>query len=74
MFRHSKIRQAQLVALAMLPALVGASTMPTTADASDVTPFVVAVPQVKGPLASDSSSFPYIADGFDVEPRSRSAT
>ena len=68
MFRHSKIRQAQLVALAMLPALVGAATMPTTADASDVTPFVVAVPQVKGPLASDSSSFPYIANGFDVEP------
>ena len=60
--------QAQLVALAMLLALLGALTMPTTADASDVTPFNVAVPEVSGPIASDDSSFPYIADGFDVEP------
>src|SRR5215469_9056137 len=68
MFGDCKMRQAQLVALAMLVALLGPVTMPTLADAGDVTPFVVAVPEVKGPIASDGSSFPYIADGFDVEP------
>ena len=67
MFSHFKVHQAQLVALAMLVARLGAVTVTTLADAGDVTPFVVAVPEVKGPIASDGSSFPYIADGFDVE-------
>src|SRR5262249_6907001 len=68
MFSHFKVHQAQLVALAMLVARLGAVTVTTLAEAGDVPPFVVAFPQVKGRIASDGSSFPYIADGFDVEP------
>jgi len=68
MICHYKMRQAQLVALMMLLALLGVVAMPPIADARNVTPFVVAVPEVSGPIASDSSSFPFIADGFDVEP------
>ena len=43
MFGHCKMRQVQLVAHSMLLALLGGVAMPTTADASDVIPFVVAV-------------------------------
>src|SRR5215471_16615140 len=68
MIGHCKMRQAQLVALVTLVVLLGIVALPTLADAGDVTPFVVAVPQVSGPIASDDSSFPSIADGFDIEP------
>jgi len=68
MIGHRTMRQAQLVALAMLVALLGVVALPNIADAGDVNPFVVAVPQViSGPIESDTS-FPFIADGFDVEP------
>jgi len=62
------MRQAQLIALAMLLAILGVVALPTLADAGDVTPFAVTVPQIRGPIASNDSSFPLIADGFDVEP------
>jgi hypothetical protein len=68
MIGHWKMRQAQLIALATLLALLGVVALPTIADAGDVTPFVVAIPQVSGPIASDDSSYPYIAGGFDVQP------
>jgi hypothetical protein len=38
------------------------------AEAADVTPFTVTIPTVTGPIPSTSTNFPYIADGFDVEP------
>jgi len=52
-----------LVAAAFAPA-------PSTALAAgdDVTPFTVAAPAVTGPIPSTSTSFPFIADGFDVQP------
>ena len=50
-----------LVALAFAAA-------PALGAAADVTPFTVSFPTVTGPIASTATSFPYIADGFDVEP------
>jgi hypothetical protein len=38
------------------------------AGAADVTPFTVSLPTVIGPIASTPTDFPFIADGFDVEP------
>jgi hypothetical protein len=50
-----------LAALALL-------ALPTAAGAADVTPFTVKLPSVAGPIPSTSTDFPFIADGFDVEP------
>ena len=36
--------------------------------AADVKPFTVKTPHVIGPIPSTSTSFPFIADGFSVEP------
>jgi Alpha/beta hydrolase domain len=52
-------------ALALALAL---TAMPTVALAADVAPFTVALPTVTGPIPSTPSDFPFIADGFDVEP------
>jgi Alpha/beta hydrolase domain len=49
-------------------ALAGAAAAVAPAAATDVTPFTVSLPNVTGPIPSTSTSFPYIADGFDVEP------
>src|SRR5437016_822510 len=54
-----------LAACAVALALVG---MPTAAPAADVTPFTVGFPTVSGPIPSTSTNFPFIAEGFDVEP------
>jgi hypothetical protein len=40
----------------------------TPALAADVKPFTVSVPHVTGPIPSTSTNFPFIADGFSVEP------
>ena len=32
------------------------------------TPFTVSIPTVTGPIPSTRTNFPYIAEGFDVEP------
>jgi Alpha/beta hydrolase domain len=49
-------------------ALAGAIAAAAPAAATDVTPFTVPIPTVGGPIPSSSNNFPYIADGFDVEP------
>jgi hypothetical protein len=53
-----------LAALAAGALLVLASP----ALAADVKPFTVPVPHVIGPIPSTSTNFPFIADGFSVEP------
>jgi hypothetical protein len=40
----------------------------TPAVAQDVTPFTVTPPSVTGPIPSTPSDYPFIADGFGVEP------
>ncbi len=54
-----------LAATAVALAITG---MPAAASAADVTPFTVGFPTVSGPIPSTSTNFPFIADGFDVEP------
>lgn len=54
-----------LAASAMALAIIG---MPSAASAADVTPFTVGFPTVSGPIPSTSANFPFIADGFNVEP------
>lgn len=41
---------------------------PLAAAAADVAPFTVAQPTVAGPIASTATNFPYIAEGFDIQP------
>jgi hypothetical protein len=41
---------------------------PLAAAAEDVAPFTVVQPTVIGPIASTATNFPYIAEGFDVQP------
>ncbi|MGH8012607.1 MAG: alpha/beta hydrolase domain-containing protein [Candidatus Binataceae bacterium] len=50
-----------IAALALMVAAAGV-------NAADVTPFTVSIPTVTGPISSTPTNFPYIADGFDVEP------
>src|SRR5271157_1474232 len=47
---------------------VGLLASSSPSAAADVTPFTVPVPTVTGPIPSTSTNFPYIADGFSVEP------
>jgi hypothetical protein len=54
--------------LVLTSAIVGVIAATSGAGAADVTPFTVAIPTVTGPIPSTSTDFPYIADGFDVEP------
>jgi hypothetical protein len=54
--------------LVVASAMVGVIAATSVARAADVTPFTVSIPTVTGPIPSTSSNFPYIADGFDVEP------
>jgi hypothetical protein len=49
-------------------AALGAVVLPTPAAAADVTPFTVQLPTVTGPIPSTSTSFPFAADGFSVQP------
>ena len=49
-------------------AALGTMGLSAAAIAADVTPFTVTVPTVTGPIASTPTNFPFIADGFDVEP------
>jgi hypothetical protein len=54
--------------LVVSSAIVGVIATTSAAGAADVTPFTVTIPAVTGPIPSTSTNFPYIADGFDVEP------
>jgi hypothetical protein len=47
---------------------VGSLATSSPTAAADVTPFTVPVPTVTGPIASTPTDFPFIADGFSVEP------
>ena len=49
-------------------ALCSLMALSAAATAADVTPFTVSLPTVTGPIPSTSTDFPFIADGFDVEP------
>jgi hypothetical protein len=51
-----------------LLAALGVLMLPALASAADVAPFAVSLPTVTGPIASTATDFPFIADGFDVEP------
>jgi Alpha/beta hydrolase domain len=46
----------------------GPVATPAQAASGDVTPFTVAMPTVTGPIPSTPTSFPFIADGFSVQP------
>jgi hypothetical protein len=61
---------SQAVRLAGVLALTALWPAPTPAQAAsgDVSPFAVAAPVVTGPVASTPTSFPFIADGFSVQP------
>ncbi len=47
---------------------VGLMAASSPGAAADVTPFTVPVPTVTGPIPSTATDFPFIADGFSVEP------
>src|SRR5262245_38824765 len=66
--RGSWIRRTVWVAGALAMVLGGPATAPAQAATGDVTPFTVAMPTVTGPIPSTSTSFPFIADGFSVQP------
>jgi Alpha/beta hydrolase domain len=59
--RRRGLPLALLIAAALL-----ASASP--ALAADVKPFTASLPHVTGPIPSTSTNFPFIADGFNVEP------
>jgi len=59
--RRGRLLTAGVAALAV-------SALSVAAAAADVTPFTVSLPTVTGPIPSTATNFPFIADGFDVEP------
>lgn len=64
----SKARRFAPGALVALVVALGLAIAPAIGAAADVTPFVPSLPTVTGPIASTSTDFPFIADGFDVFP------
>ena len=66
--RRSKARSFAPGALVALVVALGLAIAPAIGAAADVTPFVPSLPTVTGPIASTSTDFPFIADGFDVFP------
>lgn len=60
----------RIVLIGALSALgaVGPAAPPVHAAGNDVTPFGVSAPTVVGPIAATAGSFPFIADGFSVQP------
>ena len=62
----SRTRHPALGVLIGAVVTLGLATAPSIGAAADVTPFVPLLPTVWGPIASTSSNFPFIADGFDV--------
>lgn len=68
---HSRgrwIRRAVWMAGILAVAAFGPAATAAQAAGGDVSPFTVAMPTVKGPIPSTSTSFPFIADGFSVQP------
>lgn len=61
-------RSVWIVTILMAAAAFGSAAMPAQAAGGDVSPFTVAPPMVTGPIPSTSTSFPFIADGFNVQP------
>jgi len=53
---------------AVAVAMLSPAAAPASAAGDDVTPFRVATPAVTGPVPSTTTSFPFIADGFSVQP------
>jgi Alpha/beta hydrolase domain len=66
--RGSWIRRTVLIVGTLAVAAFGPATAPARAAGDDVSPFTVATPSVTGPIPSTSTSFPFIADGFSVQP------
>jgi hypothetical protein len=64
--RKRRLATSALVLAGAVALALAAS--PGIASAADVTPFTVKIPSVTGPIPSTATDFPYIADGFDVEP------
>jgi hypothetical protein len=62
------VRRIIRIAVVLALTAFGPMATPAQAAANDVGPFTVSVPTVSGPVPSTSSSFPFIADGFSVEP------
>jgi hypothetical protein len=63
---RSRARHATLGALIGAVVALGMATAPSIGVAADVTPFVPPLPTVTRQIASTSTNFPFIADGFDV--------
>ena len=66
--RGSWIRRTVWIVVTLAVAAFGPATAPAQAAGGDVSPFTVAMPTVSGPIPSTSTSFPFIADGFSVQP------
>ena len=57
--------RSRLICVAVLAAFGAGGA---SARAADVTPFTATPPQVTGPIPSTATNYPFIADGFGVEP------
>ena len=66
--RGSWIRRTVWIVSALVVAAWGPAVVPAQAAGDDVSPFTVSMPGVAGPIPSTATSFPFIADGFDVQP------
>ncbi|HXM54397.1 MAG TPA: alpha/beta hydrolase domain-containing protein, partial [Candidatus Dormibacteraeota bacterium] len=64
----SWIRRAIWIVGALAAVAFAPAVTPAAAAGGDVQPFTVAMPTVTGPVPSTSTSFPFIADGFSVQP------
>lgn len=65
---HTRARGLALSALAAIALALGLIAGPPMSMAGDVKPFTMTIPTVTGPIPSTSTSYAFIADGFDVMP------
>jgi Alpha/beta hydrolase domain len=59
---------SRLVRRLLVGAALGVALGAASSASADVTPFTAAPPSVTGPIPSNANDFPFIADGFGVEP------
>jgi len=66
-----RLRWGVLTGVVLAFGALGPGAVPAHAAvtaAGDVSPFTAPIPTVVGPIASTQTSFPFIADGFSVQP------
>jgi hypothetical protein len=69
--RGLRLRWGLLAGMVMAFAALGPGAVPVhgaATAAGDVRPFTTPIPTVAGPIPSTPASFPFIADGFSVQP------